>query len=304
MIDYAASDFVSEYWHYYIAALSILGIIFALWVLKSQTTAKLAQGEKAEVLHHAWDGDLQELNNPLPRWWMWLFYGLTFFGIVYLALYPGLGKFGGILNWSSAGEWQAEKDAVDAEFNKVFAPFKGKDLATLAADPTATGMGKNLYMTYCIQCHGSDATGAAGKFPNLTDAHWLFGGSADEIKASIADGRMGEMPGGLAGDEQGAKEVAHYVLSLGGKPHDVAMAAVGKDKYAACAGCHGDDGKGMPAASFPNIVDDAWLYGSSVAAITETIVKGRTGGMPAQMANLGEDKVTLLTAYIMSLSKK
>lgn len=303
MIEYAVPDFVSDFWHYYIAGLAILGILFSLWILKSQTTAKLAQGEKAELLHHAWDGDLQELNNPLPRWWMWLFYGLIAFGVLYLILYPGLGKFNGVWNWSSGGAWQAEKAAVDAEFNKVFEPFKGKDLAAIAADPTANAMGKRLYLTYCSQCHGSDATGAAGKFPNLTDKHWLFGGSPEAIKASISGGRVGEMPGGLAGDEQGAKEVAHYVLALGGKPHDAAMAAAGKDKYAACAGCHGNDGKGMPDASFPNIVDDAWLYGSSVAAITETIVKGRVGGMPAQQAALGDDKITLLTAYLMSLNK-
>lgn len=304
MIEYAVPDFVSDFWHYYIAVIAILGILFSLWILRSQTTAKLAQGEKAELLHHAWDGDLQELNNPLPRWWMWMFYGLVAFGVVYLVLYPGLGKFGGIWNWSSSSEWKAEKDAVDAEFNKVFAPFKGKDLAVIAADPAANAMGRRLYLTYCTQCHGSDAKGAAGKFPDLTDSHWLFGGSPEAIKASISGGRTGEMPGGLAGDEQGAKEVANYVLSMGGKPHDAALAAAGKDKYAACAGCHGEDGKGMADAGFPNIVDDAWLYGGSVAAITETIVKGRVGGMPAQQAALGDDKITLLTAYLMSLSKK
>ncbi len=300
---FAVSDFISDFWHYYIAGLAILGILFSLWVLKSQTTAKLAQGEKAEVLHYAWDGDLQELNNPLPRWWMWMFYGLSAIAVVYLFLYPGLGTYKGYLNWSSGGEWQEKKAAIDAEFNKVFEPFKGKDLKEIAADPTANTMGKHLYLTYCSQCHGSDATGAAGKFPNLTDAQWLFGGSPDEIKASIADGRMGEMPGGLAGDEQSAKEIAHYVLSMGGKPHDAAMAVAGKGKYAVCADCHGDDGKGMPAASFPNIVDDAWLYGGSLSAITETIVKGRKGGMPAQGGVLSEAKITLLTAYVMSLGK-
>lgn len=300
---FAVPDF-SNFWHYYIAAMTILGILFSLWILKSQTTAKLAQGEKAEILHHAWDGDLQELNNPLPRWWMWMFYGLIAFSVLYLILYPGLGKFAGIWNWSSGQEWQDEKTEVDAKFNKVFEPFRGQDLATVAADPTANAMGKRLYLTYCAQCHGSDAAGAAGKFPNLADAHWLFGGDVDSIKASIADGRLAEMPGGMAGDEQSAKEIANYVLAMGGKPHDAALATAGKDKYAVCAGCHGDDGKGMPAASFPNIVDDAWLYGGSEAAIIETIVKGRKGGMPAQMAALGEDKVNLLTAYVMSLSKQ
>ncbi|MBM4181415.1 MAG: cytochrome-c oxidase, cbb3-type subunit III [Betaproteobacteria bacterium] len=296
---YAVPDFISDFWHYYIAALTILGILFSLWILYSQTTEKLAPGQQAEVLHPTWDGDLQELNNPLPRWWMWLFYALVAFGIIYLVLYPGMGKFAGVWNWSSADAYKQEKERVDAEFNKVFQPFLGQDIMSVAADPKAQEMGKRLYLTYCSQCHGSDAQGARG-FPNLTDAQWLFGGTPDEVKASIADGRVGEMPGGLAGDEQGAKEVAHYVLALGGKPHDAALAAVGKEKYAACAGCHGEDGKGNNAAGFPNIVDDAWQYGGSEAAIIESIVKGRKGGMPAQ-AHLGEAKVHLLAAYVWGL---
>jgi cytochrome c oxidase cbb3-type subunit 3 len=170
----------------------------------------------------------------------------------------------------------------------------------VAANPDARKMGENLFLTYCSQCHGSDAKGSKG-FPDLTDNLWLFGGTPDDIKASITNGRLGEMPGGLAGDEQSAKEIANYVLSMGGKPHDAALAAAGKDKYAVCAGCHGEDGKGMAAAGFPNIVDDAWQYGGSEAAIVETIMKGRKGGMPAQMQALGEAKIHMLTAFVWGL---
>jgi cytochrome c oxidase cbb3-type subunit 3 len=161
-------------------------------------------------------------------------------------------------------------------------------------------MGGHLFLTYCSQCHGSSGQGTTG-FPNLTDNKWLFGGTPDDVKASIAGGRVAEMPGGLAGDAQGAKEVANYVLSLGGKPHDAALATAGKEKFAACAGCHGEDGKGMAAAGFPNIVDDVWQYGGSEAAITESIVKGRKGGMPAQLELLGENKVHLLAAYVWGM---
>ena len=302
MIDgYAVPDFISDFWHYYIAAITAAGILFSLWLLKSQSSVKpLAPGETAELMHPVWDGDLQELNNPLPRWWMWMFYMLILFGIVYLVLYPGMGKFAGTLGWSSAQEWTDEKTRVDAEFDKVFQPFAGKDLMAVAADPTAKQMGEHLYLTYCSQCHGSSGQGGSG-FPNLTDNQWLFGGTPEDVKSSIANGRIAEMPGGLAGDEQGAKEVANYVLSLGGKPHDAALAAVGKEKYAACAGCHGEDGKGMAAAGFPNITDDAWQYGGTEAAITESIVKGRKGGMPAQLEMLGENKVHLLSAYVWGL---
>jgi cytochrome c oxidase cbb3-type subunit 3 len=299
---YAVPDFVSEFWHYYIAAITIAGIIFSLWVLSSQTTKKLAAGQEAELMVHAWDGDLQELNNPLPRWWMWLFYSLTFFGIGYLVLYPGLGKYAGTLGWSSYQEWKDDKTKVDAEFDQVMAPYKSVDIMSVSADPKAKEMGEHLFMTYCVQCHGSQAQGGKG-FPNLTDNQWLFGGTPDDIQASIAGGRIAEMPpmGDAVGGEQGAKEVANYVLSLGGKPHDAALAAAGKEKFAACAGCHGENGKGMPAASFPNLTDDAWQYGGTESAIMESIMKGRKGGMPAQLETLGESKVHLLAAYVWGL---
>lgn len=297
---YAVPDFVSDFWHYYIAVLTIAGLLFSLWILNTHTTKKLAPGEQAELMEPTWDGDLRELNNPLPRWWMFLFYGLIFFSIAYLVVYPGIGKFEGLWNWSSAEQYKAEKERVDAQFNAVLQPFVGQDIMAVAANPDARKMGENLFLTYCSQCHGSDAKGSKG-FPDLTDNHWLFGGAPEDISASITNGRLAEMPGGLVGDEHSAKEVANYVLSLGGKAHDAGLAAAGKQKYAACAGCHGEDGKGMAAAGFPNITDDAWQYGSSESAIVETIMKGRKGGMPAQGESLGEGKIRLLTAYVWGL---
>ncbi|NTV95803.1 MAG: cytochrome-c oxidase, cbb3-type subunit III [Thiobacillus sp.] len=298
---YAVPDFVSDFWHFYIAGITVVSIIGVMWFLKAQTTQKLAPGEKAEIIDHAWDGDLQEFNNPLPRWWLYGFWFLIVFSIVYLVLFPGLGKFAGVLGWTSADAYNQEKTSIDAEFNKVLEPFLAKDVMTVAADPTAKEMGQRLYLTYCMQCHGSNAQGDGKNFPNLADGQWLFGGDADSIKASISGGRLGEMPANLLGDEASAKEVANYVLSLGGKPHDAALAAAGQAKFAACAGCHGEDGKGMAAAGFPNLTDDAWLYGGSEAAITESIVKGRKGGMPAFQDLLGDAKIHLLSAYIWGL---
>lgn len=297
---YAVPDFVSDFWHFYIAGITIIAILGVMWFLKSQTISKLGAGEQAELMHPTWDGDLQELNNPLPTWWLYLFWLLILFSIVYLVLYPGLGKFEGVWHWSSASQYQSEKARVDGEFNKVLQPFIGKDLMVVAADPTAKEMGQRLFLTYCSQCHGADAKGSKG-FPDLTDNLWLYGGTPDDIQTSIANGHAAEMPANLLGDAQSAKEVANYLLSLGSKPHDTALAAAGKAKYAVCVGCHGDDGKGNKAVGFPDLTDNAWQYGGSVDAIVESIVKGRKGGMPAQSAALGEAKVHLLAAYVWGL---
>lgn len=299
---YAVPDFISEFWHFYIAGITIISIIWVMWFLKGQTTRKLAPGEQAELMAPTWDGDLQELNNPLPRWWLYMFWFLIVFSIIYLVLYPGLGKFAGVWNWSSADQFQSEKDRLDAAFNAEFEPFRNMDVMAVAADPKAKEMGQRLYLTYCSQCHGSGGQGSKD-FPNLTDAHWLFGGDAESVKTSIAAGRLGVMPpmGDAVGGEAGAKEVANYVLSLAGKPHDAGLAAAGKDKYAACAGCHGENGKGMPEANFPNLTDNAWMYGDTEGAIIESIVKGRNGGMPAFQDKLGNDKIHLLAAYVWGM---
>lgn len=300
---YAVPDFFNDFWHYWIVALTVGGILFSIWILVNQTTRKLAPGEQAELMEHAWDGDLQELDSPLPRWWLYLFYFLIAFSVLYLVLYPGLGRFQGVWNWSSASQWQDEKRRVDAKFDQVFKPYIAQDVMTVAADPKAMETGRRLYLTYCSQCHGSDGKGSR-EFPDLTDGLWLWGSAPDQVKQGITNGFQAEMPalGDAVGGEAGAREVAHYVQSLGGRPHDAALAAAGKEKYAVCAGCHGEDGKGVLEAGFPNLTDEASRYGNTEAAIVESILKGRRGGMPSQ-AYLGEAKIHLLTAYVISLSK-
>jgi len=300
---YAVPDFVNDFWHFFIAGITIVSLIGVAWFLQSHTTRRLAPGEQAELMEHAWDGDLQELDNPLPRWWLYLFWFLIAFSALYLVLYPGLGRFQGAWNWSSAEQWRQEKARVDAEFDKVLRPYLSQDVRAVAADPKAMESGRRLYLTYCSQCHGSDGQGSRD-FPNLTDGLWLWGGDPDQVKQSITNGFQAEMPalGDAVGGEQGAREVAHYVLSLGGRPHDPTLAAAGKEKYAACAGCHMEDGTGMAAAGFPNLIDEASRFGNTEEAIVESILKGRVGGMPAQ-AHLGEAKIHLLTAYVLSLSK-
>lgn len=304
------SDFTHGFWPIYISVLTIASIVGTWVFLKSQTTRKLAPGEKPELMQHTWDGDLQDLNNPLPRWWLGLFYGTMVFAGVYLLLWPGLGNYAGLLGWTSTGQYAAEVKTAEEKFKPVYAAFMKQDIAALAANPDARALGKNLFLTYCSQCHGSNAAGARG-FPNLTDGDWLYGGDPDTIKASITGGRGGVMPAlGEALGPQGTKEVANYVLSLSGRPHDAALAAAGRPKFAeTCAVCHTAAGTGTQAMGAPNLTDKVWLYGGSEATIIETISKGRGGVMPAADRTLGttsnkEAKLHLLAAYVYGLSQK
>jgi len=301
------SDFTSGFWPIYISVITLVSIIGTWVFLKSQTTRKLAPGEKAELMEHTWDGDLQDLNNPLPSWWLGLFNGTLLFAVVYLVLWPGLGNYAGVLGWTSKGEYEAEVKAAEAKFQPVYAGFMQQDIVTVAADPNARAIGKNLFLTYCSQCHGSDAAGARG-FPNLTDRDWLYGGEPETIVATITDGRAGVMPAlGEALGPDGTKEVANYVLSLSGRQHDAALAAAGQAKFAEnCAACHMPDGTGMHALGAANLTDSVWLYGGSEGAIIETITKGRNGVMPSMSQTMGttsnkEAKLHLLAAYVYGL---
>ena len=299
------ADFMSEFWSIYITVLTVLGIAGCALLLWSQSTVKtkLSKDGEAESTGHVWDEGLSELNNPMPRWWMWLFYITIVFGVIYLALYPGLGSFVGKLGWTSAGEYKDELKVADAEYGPLFEKFQKTDLKLLAADPQARAIGERLFLTYCAQCHGSDARGNKG-YPNLTDTDWLYGGDPEVIKATLIKGRNGVMPpmGAAIGSEKEIENVAHYVLSLSGSTSDPIKAAFGKEKFGVCAACHGADGKGNQALGAPNLTDKTWLYGGSVATIMETIRGGRNNVMPAFHEFLGDAKIHLLTAYIWGKS--
>ena len=302
------ADFINGFWGPYVTVLTILSIAGCGLLLWSQSKVKIVvpkDGKVVETTGHSWDEGLEELNNPMPRWWMWLFYITIVFGIAYLALYPGLGTFAGKLGWTSAGEYQKELAAADAEVGPMFEKYKATDLKAVAADPKAHAIGERLFLTYCAQCHGSDARGNKG-YPNLTDGDWLHGGDPDVIKTTLLKGRNGQMPpmGAAVGGEKDIENVAHYVLSLSNSTHDPIKAAFGKEKFGACAACHGAEGKGNQAVGAPNLTDKTWLYGGSVATIMETIRNGRSNQMPAFEEFLGEGKVHLLAAYVWSLSNK
>jgi cytochrome c oxidase cbb3-type subunit 3 len=301
------ADFTSDFWNIFIVVLTLLGIFgcaLLLW-MQSKTRVEHAVDEKGKATStgHSWDEGLTELNTPMPRWWMWLFYITIVFSLVYLYLYPGLGTYAGSLGWKSAGQYQEELKKADAEYGPLFKKYLAQDLKTVARDPQAHAIGERLFVTYCSQCHGSDARGNKG-YPNLTDKDWLYGGEPETIKTTITNGRNGQMPSMAAavGTDKDVDNVAHYVLSLSGSTHDPIKAVFGKEKFAACAACHGADGKGNQALGSANLSDKIWLYGGGVDTIKETINKGRNNVMPNFGEFLGEAKVHVLAAYVWSLS--
>lgn len=297
------ADFTSGFWNWYIVIPVVVGIV-AMFVLSGWMTETARKADKKpELRAHVWDEDLQELNNPLPRWWLNLFYITLVFGIGYLVLYPGLGTFSGILGWTETGQYEKEIAVADKQFNPLYEKYLQEDIKALAANRVALKTGARLFVNYCTGCHGSDAGGAPG-FPNLRDDDWLYGGDPATIKASIMNGRTGAMPAwGAALGPEGVANVAEYVLSLSGRSTDATAAAAGKEKFQQlCVACHGPDGKGNQALGAPNLTDNIWLNGGSKQAIKETIANGRTGRMPANAEFLGEAKAHLLAAYVYSLS--
>lgn len=298
------ADFTNEFWNWWIIAGTVFAIVFCfilIWWLGGGT---IETGKEAETMGHVWDEDLEELNNPLPKWWLNMFYITLVFSIGYLALYPGLGTFAGYLGWTAENQYEAEIADADAKYGPLFEKHAKTDLIALAEDEQAMKMGERLYASFCVVCHGSDARGARG-FPNLRDNDWLWGGDAAAIEHSIMSGRTGAMPAWEAplGGPEGVSNMVDYVLSLSGRKHDAAAAEKGKEKYAMlCVGCHGVDGKGNTMLGAANLTDKTWLYGASRKRVTETIAKGRTGIMPAHKDFLGEAKVHLLAAYVYSLS--
>ncbi len=294
------ADFTSGFWQWYIFILVVLSIAACFVLISWMSRGK--KPTKVETMGHEWDG-IEELNNPLPMWWLYMFYITLFFGIGYLLLYPGSGVFGGAFKWSETGQYDQEMRVAEQKYGPLFEKYRTQELAAVAANPEALNMGKRLFMTYCTGCHGSDAGGGPG-YPNLRDSDWLYGGEPEQIKASIMNGRSGAMPawGAMLGQE-GVFNVSEYVISLSGRKASADAAAAGKEKFQqVCAACHGADGKGNQALGAPNLTDNIWLYGGSQAAIMKTISEGRNGRMPAHGEFLGEAKVHLLAAYIWSLS--
>lgn len=295
---------MSTFWSIWVSVI-VLGTIFGCWWLlwatrKSQTT----DTETEKTMGHSFDG-IEEYDNPLPKWWFYLFVGTCVFGLGYLALYPGLGNFQGLLGWSQHGQWQDEVQAADARYGELYAQYADTPVLELKDDEQAMRMGQRLFANNCAVCHGSAGRGSIG-FPNLTNGDWMWGGEPEQILHTIRNGRQGVMPAkGVMPNMTSAQvdQVVNYVLSFSGRERDAAAAEAGAQVYAqACAACHGADATGNTALGAPNLTDEHWLYGSSYDWIAETVMEGRQNEMPAQSGRLSDAQIQILAAYVLSLN--
>ncbi|MGL4747852.1 MAG: cytochrome-c oxidase, cbb3-type subunit III [Shewanella sp.] len=322
---------MSSFWSIWISVLSLIVIAGCFLLLRvcSKNTTDVKEGES---MGHSFDG-IEELNNPLPKWWSYMFYITIVFGLVYLALFPGLGNYKGLLNWTSSNQsigtgqgikadsaaavelaakegqyvqYDQEVKHANEKYGPIFAAYLATPLEELVKNQEALKVGGRLFLQNCAQCHGSDARGSKG-FPNLTDSDWLYGGDLTTIKTTIMGGRNGMMSpkGGLPIDDSEIAGLAEYVVKLSGREHDEKLAAQGQGSFMkGCFACHGMDAKGNKLMGAPNLTDDVWVYGGSRGVIEETIKHGRTGVMPAWKDVLGEEKVHVIAAYVYSLSNK
>jgi cytochrome c oxidase cbb3-type subunit 3 len=296
------SDFVNAGWALWVAGITIAGLVYCLVILMIASKRKVMANDN--TTGHIWDEDLRELNNPLPRWWMWLFIITVVFAAIYLALYPGLGTNPGTFKWSSTGQWEAEQLKAREAMAPLYAKFTAMKPEELAKDAQAMGIGERLFANNCAQCHGADAHGSKG-FPNLTDSDWLGGSGAEYIAKTVTHGRQGMMPpmAAAVGGPEDVKNVANYVLSLSDSAHNNLAAELGKSKFAACAACHGSNGKGNQALGAPNLTDKVWLHGWGEDAIVAMVNNGKTNIMPAFEKRLTPEQIQVLAAYVWSLSQ-
>ena len=322
---------MSTFWSIWITVITLFVIAACFFLLRAVSKNNTGV-EEGESMGHSFDG-IEELNNPLPKWWSYMFYISIVFALIYLALYPGLGNYKGLLGWTSSnqsigrengikadseaaivlakeeGRWvQYDQEVMraDEKYGPIFKAYAETPLDELVNNEEALKVGGRLFLHNCSQCHGSDARGSKG-FPNLTDGDWLYGGELATIKTTIMNGRHGMMPpkGGLPIEDSEIKGLAEYIVKLSGRDHDEALAAQGQGSFMkGCFACHGMDGTGNKMMGAPNLTNNMWLYGGSRGVIQETIKNGRSGVMPAWKNVLGEEKVHVITAYVYSLSNK
>jgi cytochrome c oxidase cbb3-type subunit III len=287
---------MSNSWHWFVIIGTVLSLAVMLWLLFANRTAP---GDK--TTGHSWDG-IEELDNPLPFWWVGMFVLSIIFAVAYLVVFPGLGNIEGIIGWSSASEHDSDRQAHTERFAPLYTRLAALTPEEMKSDREARQVGRRLFLNHCATCHGSTARGAFG-FPDLTDGEWIWGGEYAAIRTTIEQGRTAQMPAwGAALGEDGVLAVTHRVLQLAGLEHDPQLAAAGMAHYnSICVACHGTDGKGNAMLGAPDLTNDIWLYGKSVEEVGFTVRNGRAGNMPAHAGILGTEKAAIVAGYVNGL---
>ena len=294
---------LTTFWHLWVSVI-VIGTMISCGILLTLTFKNQKYDQETDqTTGHSFDG-IDELDNPLPKWWMYFFWSTIVFGVFYIGIY-GIGGWTGFSDWSSHDQWDREVAKAEEQFKPYYDELNAMSVEELATNKDALATGQRIFSSNCAVCHGSTATGALG-FPNLADNDWLYGGSAAAIKQTITHGRTGAMPAkGLKPDMTDIErtDIAAHVLSLSGREGS-GDATRGAPLFAqACAACHGSDAKGNQLMGAPNLTDNIWLYGGSEKQIEFTIENGRAGVMPAWNEILGEDKIHVLSGYVYSLSQ-
>ena len=294
------------FWHWFVVGLTVLFIIYCVWLVSWSAKQGPKDVADDDLVGHKWDGDLEEWNNPAPKWWLYLYFITIAWGIGFLVAYPGLGNYQGMLGWTSTGQYEQEMQYAAATYEPIYEEFAAMDFAELTQHQEALSLGKSLYASYCTTCHGSDARGAPG-YPNLVDDDWQWGSGEKNIVEAITNGRRANMVpwAPMLGSDEAVTNMAKYVRSLSGlEEADEAVQAVETQFRTFCAACHMPTGTGNPLLGAPNLTDDVWLYGSSIDTIRTAIIEGRNGQMPAHGEMLGANRTKILAAYVASLSQQ
>ena len=292
-------------WSVFVIVLVLINVIGCAWLLFANRSVQIDPRAKGDTTGHDFDG-IEELNNPLPAWWTWLFIGTIAFAVAYFVLYPGFGHFTGALGWTSANQHAAEVARAEAKTGPLFQRYFETPIAELVSDEQAVDMGGRIFANRCTTCHGSDARGGRG-YPNLADGDWIYGGEPETLVQTITYGRNGMMPpfAAVIGGDEGVADVTEYVLSLSGRDHDAERAARGAQQFAlVCSACHQADGTGNTMMGSPNLTDDIWLHGGRREDIVRALNEGIMSQMPAHENILSKERIHLAAAYVYSLSHR
>jgi cytochrome c oxidase cbb3-type subunit 3 len=288
----------------YIISLVVFSILLYSYIIYVTKNIELDHDDHSSDHGHSFDG-IKELNEPLPLWWLWMYVLSIIFAIGYLFLYPGFGSFKGFLSWTSHKECNQNIAKNDKLYESIYISYNKQSIEDLTNNEKALKIGRSLFVNNCSLCHGLDAKGGNG-FPNLTNKKWLYGGTPNEIKTTITNGRRGKMPpyGPVLGSEIDLQSTAWYVLSLSMPAVSEKLTEKGKLRFASiCSACHGLNAKGNKFIGAPDLTDPQWIHGGKFENVLETIKNGRQGIMPAHKDVLSKEQIHLLTAYIYSLNR-